>query len=125
MEGNARHSPHVDPGRRKVKLELAPFLNEWWGVAFAVTARGLTTSAIPWGNEVFEVNFDFVEHNLHILTSWGAVKKLPLTPRSVADFYGEFMATLRALGIEVAINTRPVEVDNGIPFDEESGPQRV
>jgi hypothetical protein len=28
----------------KVKLDLSPFLNEWWNVAFAVTARGLSTS---------------------------------------------------------------------------------
>ncbi len=103
----------------KVKLALAPFLNEWWEVTFAVTARGLTTSTIPWGNEVFEVNFDFIDHNLRILTSGGAVKELPLMPRSVADFYGEFMTALREFGIEVNIDRRPVEVENGIPFDED------
>ena len=31
----------------KVKLELVPFLNEWWQVAFTVTARGLTTGDHP------------------------------------------------------------------------------
>ncbi len=103
----------------KVKLELSPFLNEWWQVAFAVTTRGLTTSTIPWGNGVFEVNFDFIDHNLCVVTSGGAVKVMPLTPRSVADFYHEFMATLRALGIGVSINSLPVEVENGIPFDQD------
>src|SRR5690348_12610515 len=83
----------------KVKLELCPFVNEWWEVALHVSARGLTTRTIPWRAGVFEIEFDFVEHNLYIRTSWGAVKALPLLPRSVADFYGEFMAALRALGI--------------------------
>ncbi len=103
----------------KVKLELSPFLNEWWQVAFAVTARGLTTSTILWGNGVFEVNFDFIDHNLRVLTSGGAVKVMPLIPRSVADFYHEFMATLHALGIDVDINPHPVEVENGIRFDQD------
>lgn len=103
----------------KVKLALSPFLNEWWEVAFAVTARGLTTSIIPFGARVFEVNFDFIDHTLSILVSDGASKVLPLFPRSVADFYQEFMATLRALGIEVSINLRPVEVPNDIPLDQD------
>lgn len=101
----------------KVKLELAPFLNEWWEVAFQVTSRGVTTSAIPYGTGIFEVNFDFIDHNLFILTSDGRVKTLPLIPRSVADFYKEFMAALHALGISVKINPKPSEVENGIPFD--------
>jgi hypothetical protein len=103
----------------KVKLELSPFLNEFWEVAFAVTARGLTTSTIPWGNGVFEVTFDFIDHNLRILTSGGAMKGIPLVPRSVADFYHEFTATLQALGIDVRVDPRPVEVENGIPFDQD------
>ncbi len=103
----------------KVKLELSPFLNEWWQVAFAVTARGLTTSTIPWGNEVFEVNFDFIDHTLRVLTSGGAVKVVPLIPRPVADFYHEFMTTLHALGIDVNINPHPMEVSNGIRFDQD------
>ncbi|MGQ0570250.1 MAG: DUF5996 family protein [Armatimonadota bacterium] len=103
----------------KVKLELSPFLNEWWEVAFAVTARGLTTSTIPWRNGVFEVTFDFIDHNLRVLTSSGAVKAISLIPRSVAAFYHEFMATLRALGIDVKINPHPVEVENGIRFDQD------
>ncbi len=103
----------------KVKLELSPFLNEWWEVAFAVTARGLTTSTIPWSNGVFEVNFDFIDHKLSVVTSGGAVKVMPLIPRSVADFYREFMATLHALGIGVSINSLPVEVEDGIPFDQD------
>jgi hypothetical protein len=103
----------------KVKLELTPFLNEWWNVTFAVTARGLTTSTIPSGQRVFQVTFDFIDHQLHLDTSDGASRMMALAPRSVADFYAEFMDHLASLGVRVSINTRPVEVDKEIPFDED------
>ncbi|HEV2580148.1 MAG TPA: DUF5996 family protein [Ktedonobacteraceae bacterium] len=101
----------------KVRMELSPFLNHWWHVTFYVTPRGLTTSSIPYQGGVFEVIFDFVEHNLCIRTSEGTSRALPLIPRSVAAFYREFMACLHALGIEVTINPLPSEVQNPIRCD--------
>jgi hypothetical protein len=98
----------------KVKLELTPFLNEWWNVAFAVTPRGLTTGPIPAGNEAFAVDFDFIDHTLFLHASDGRTRAMPLIPRSVADFYAEFLATVRAMGIEVTINPLPVEIPNPI-----------
>jgi hypothetical protein len=103
----------------KVKLELTPFLNEWWNVTFAVTARGLTTSTIPFGQRMFQVDFDFVDHRLTIRVSNGRSMSMPLVARSVADFFVEFMSMLHALGIDVKINAHPVEVDDGIPFAED------
>jgi Family of unknown function (DUF5996) len=103
----------------KLKLELSPFLNEWWQVAFTVTARGLTTSTIPFGHRVFQVDFDFIDHRLDIRVSDGGARSLPLLPRSVADFYEEFMAALGQLGIGVQITTNPVEVENTTPFDQD------
>jgi hypothetical protein len=103
----------------KVKLELTPFLNEWWNVTFAVTARGLTTSTIPYGQRMVQVEFDFIEHRLTIHHSGGASRTMPLQPRSVADFFHEFMSMLQSLGIQVKINPHPVEVENHIPFDED------
>src|ERR1700704_2702412 len=103
----------------KVKLELTPFLNQWWNVAFAVTARGLTTSTIPFGQRMFQVDFDFIDDNLAIHVSDGRSRSMPLVARSVADFYREFMTMLESLGIQVKINTHPVEVDDGIPFADD------
>jgi hypothetical protein len=103
----------------KVKLLLTPFLNEWWNVAFAMTARGLTTSLIPYGERLFEVNFDFVDHRTSINVSDGRSVSIPLYSYSVADFYTEFMGALATLGIDVKINTRPAEVENGIPFEDD------
>ena len=103
----------------KVRMELSSFVNHWWHVTLYVTPRGLTTSPIPYQGSTFEVTFDFIDHNLLILTSYGAAKALPLIPRSVAAFYREFMACLYALGIEVTINTLPSEVYNPIRCDED------
>jgi Family of unknown function (DUF5996) len=103
----------------KVRMELSPFVNHWWHVTLYVTPRGLTTSSIPYQGRTFAVNFDFIDHNLYILTSDGTSKTLPMIPRSVAAFYREFMACLHALGIEVTINTLPSEVRNPIRCDED------
>jgi hypothetical protein len=103
----------------KVKLALVPFLNEWWQVAFTVTARGFTTGTIPFGHRVFQVDFDFLDHRLDIHVSDGGSRSLDLKPRSVADFYQVFMAALAELGIQVRITTNPVEAENTIPFDKD------
>jgi hypothetical protein len=103
----------------KVRLELSPHINHWWEVPLYLTARGLTTSPIPYANGVFEAEFDFIHHRLDIQTSWDERASLRLEPRSVADFYHELMDTLRSLGIEVKIWPVPVEVSDPIPFDED------
>src|SRR5918911_3368184 len=82
----------------KVKLELTPFLNEWWNVTFSVTARGLTTSLIPFGQRMFQVDFDFVDHRLTRAVSDGRSSSMPLVARSVAEFYREFMVMLESFG---------------------------
>jgi hypothetical protein len=103
----------------KVRLRLTPLLNHWWNVPLYVTARGLTTSRIPYGRGAFELRFDFLRHQLVLETTDGIVKTLALAPRSVAEFYGEFMAMLRAAAIDVKIWRMPVEIPNPIAFDED------
>ncbi len=103
----------------KVRLELTPNTNHWWNVPLYVNARGLTTSPIPYGNFVFEIQFDFVDHALLIDRSDGVRHGLELVPRTVAEFYAEFMAALRTMGIDVTIYAKPVEIANPIPFAED------
>ena len=103
----------------KVRLRLTPLINHWWNVPLYVTARGLTTSRIPYGQRAFELWFDFKRHQLVLETTDGILKTLPLAPRSVAVFYGEFMEMLRSAGIEVKIWRMPVEVPNPIAFDQD------
>ena len=103
----------------KVRLGLTPLTNHWWNVALYVNSRGLTTSRIPYGERSFELRFDFIDHQLVMETSEGLLKRLPLMPRSVADFYQEFMSMLRSAGIEVEIWRMPVEIPDPIPFDQD------
>jgi hypothetical protein len=103
----------------KVRLALTPRINHWWEVPLYVSARGLTTSPIPYARGIFEVEFDFLHHNLVIHTSEDGNRTIRLAPRSVADFYKEFMAALQSLGIEAKIWPMPVEVPNPIAFDQD------
>ena len=104
----------------KVRLALSPRINHWWEVALYVNARGLTTSAIPYHDEIFEVQFDFIDHKLIIQTSWGSSMTLALKAQTVADFYAEFMSALRSLDINVKIWTMPCEVQNPVRFTSDT-----
>ena len=103
----------------KVRLALCVPINHWWEVPLYVSAVGLTTSPVPCDKGIFEIVFDFLNHNLLIQTSWGPAKAIPLAPRTVADFYREFMAAIASLGIKVKIWTTPVEFPNPIPFEQD------
>ena len=101
----------------KLRLALSPRVNHWWEVPLYVSARGLTTSAIPYRLGIFEAEFDFLGHVLRVSTSRGETKTIRLAPRSVADFYREFFATLASLGIDAKIWPMPVEIPNPVRFD--------
>ncbi|MGB6068682.1 MAG: DUF5996 family protein [Desulfomonilaceae bacterium] len=104
----------------KIRLILSPHINHWWQVTLYVTARGLTTSAMPYQQRTFEIDFDFIDHQLVVRTSDGVIRSFPLGGHSVADFYRELMAVLRSLDIDVNIWTTPVEVPERIPFEEDN-----
>jgi hypothetical protein len=104
----------------KVRLALSPKINHWWEVALYINALGLTTSPIPYDAGIFEIQFDFIHHKLFIRTNRDAEKVMKLAPRSVADFYQEFMQCLESLDIHVKIWTMPREVPNPIPFDRDT-----
>src|SRR5947209_2922668 len=103
----------------KTRMALTPRENHWWNVPLYVTPRGLSTSSIPYGGMAFDVDFDFLAHRLEVRTSHGQVEGIDLFPRSVADFYTDYMGCLRSLGIEVAIHLTPVEFDDTTPFDQD------
>ncbi len=104
----------------KVRLALSPKLNHWWEVPLYVNAVGLTTSPIPYAGGIFEVQLDFIDHKLTVQTNHSTGATMKLAPRSVADFYREFMAILASLGIEVKIWPMPVEVPDPIAFDRDT-----
>ena len=103
----------------KIRLALGPWINHSWGVTLYVTSRGLTTSLIPYGMRAFEIEFDFIRHQLGISTTEGDERAIRLQPQSVASFYREVMSKLRELAIEVQIGMRPNETLEAIPFDRD------
>src|ERR1700733_10210117 len=94
----------------KLRLTLTPWLNHSWHVPLYVTARGLGTSPIPIGNEILEIDFDFIGHRLTVRTSRGDEDGFPLAPQSVADFHRRLFELLSRLGITVAIDDMPSEM---------------
>jgi hypothetical protein len=103
----------------KIRLALSPNINHCWGVALYVNSRGLTTSPIPYGDASFDMQFDFIDHQLIVTKNDGATRTIELAPKSVADFYAELKAALEALGIDVKIWPMPVEIANPIRFDQD------
>ena len=104
----------------KVALAQAPPINHSWAVAFHVTARGLSTRTLPYGARSFAIEFDFVDHQLVIRASDGAVSTLPLAPRTVAAFYRDVMDTMREMSLPVEIWTVPAEVPSPIRFEADT-----
>jgi len=103
----------------KVRLVQTSLINHFWNVTLYVSARGLTTSAMPFERGVFEIEFDFIDHNLVFKTSEGDVRFIRLEPKSVAQFYKETMETLRSLGITCELRALPDEIPDAIPFAED------
>jgi Family of unknown function (DUF5996) len=103
----------------KTRLALSPMENHYWHVALYLTARGLTTSAMPHRGRVVQVDFDFIDHELVVRTSDPESRSLALAPKSVADFYREYLDLLRSLELDIRIRPMPNEIPDAIPFHED------
>ena len=104
----------------KVRLAQSPWINHSWHVPLYVTARGLTTSPIPHGTRTFQIDFDFIDHQLLVLSSDGRIGRVPLEPQTVAAFYARLQEQLAALDLPVRIHERPNEVAEAIPFADDA-----
>jgi Family of unknown function (DUF5996) len=89
----------------KVRLAASVRRNHWWNVPFHLTGRGITTRPMgqTHGNPSFCIDFDFLDHQLHIHTLDGRTVAVPLQGQSVASFHDQTLAALAGLGITVAI----------------------
>lgn len=101
----------------KTRLALTPRVNHWWNSTLYVSARGLTTSLMPYPGGGAEIEFDFARHELVMTTTGGATRRMALAPRTVADFYAEYRSHLDGLGIGVRISPVPNEIPDAIPFE--------
>ncbi|MGH9467935.1 MAG: DUF5996 family protein [Terriglobales bacterium] len=101
----------------KTRLALTPLENHWWNVPLYLSARGLTTSAMPISRGLLDIEFDFIAHELVLRTSGGEMRQIPLRAVPVAQFFDEYTAALAALGVSVLIHPMPVEVADPIRCD--------
>jgi len=103
----------------KTRLALAPMTNHWWQTTLYLSARGLTTSPIPWGEHTFEIEFDFLDSRLHSSMSDGRTESIALETQPVADFYDAYRTMLSSLGVEPRIWPVPVEMSDTLRFTDD------
>lgn len=107
----------------KARLAQTPWINHSWHATFYLTARGLTTSTIPYGARAFQVDFDFIDESLRVVASDGGGATFPLAPGSIAEFHGRFLAALAELRLDVSLHGRPNELADAVPFAEDTAPR--
>ncbi len=100
-------------------MEQSPWVDHSWGVTLYVTSRGLTSSPIPHGTRIFEIEFDFIEHELAIRSSDGGTGQIPLRPQSVAAFYRELMGEMDRLDLHVKVDPIANEIQDTVRLDQD------
>ena len=103
----------------KIRLALTPWLNHSWHVPLYVQARGIGSSGIVFEQEVFDIDFDLIVHQLIVRSSNGRTASFALQGLCVADFYDRLFAALAAIGVRVAINPAPQETIDTTPLDQD------
>jgi len=103
----------------KIRVAQCPWVNHSWHVTLHVTAKGLTTLPIPYGDRTFQIDFDFVHHLLTVQSSDGRIGHFKLEPQSVATFYSRLMDQMAKVDLHVRIHRKPNEVADAIPFDRD------
>lgn len=102
----------------KIRMKTMPWQNHSWHVPLYVSPKGFTTNSIPYEGRIFQIDFDFKQHELIVECSNAGSLSMELYPRTVADFYKELFQTMNELGIEVEIYAHPNEIEPAIPFAE-------
>jgi hypothetical protein len=103
----------------KIRLKMMPWMNHSWHVSLYVSPRGLTTGSMPFALGLFQIEFDFIAHELVITSSTGHTESIKLTAGSVADFHRKVFQKLKQMGIEVHIHEKPNELEEAIPFPDD------
>ena len=103
----------------KIRMVQTPWINHSWHVTLKVTPRGLSTGPVPHGERTFSITFDFQDHRLVVEDCSGDQRTVPLQEQTTAQFYRSVMAALGELDLAVSINTRPNEVEDPIPFEQD------
>jgi hypothetical protein len=105
----------------KVRMALVPPRNHWWHVTLYVSAHGLTTGPMPYGDLTVEIELDFVDHRVHVRTSEGRRANFALRDRQpCARFYSDLFTALRQVGVAVEILARPYDLGDSPAFPDDT-----
>lgn len=104
----------------KVRLALTPWLNHSWHVPLYLSSRGLTTSAIPVGERILQIDFDLIGDTVDLSVSDGQRATIHLAPGSIADFHAQVMAALHGFGIDCRYDPKPSEMPDALPFADDT-----
>jgi hypothetical protein len=104
----------------KVRLVQTPWINHAWNGTLFITSRGLTTSLVPHGERLFQIDFDFVDHRLLVTTVDGDRRTIALAPKPVATFYREVMTALEELALPVTIHLHASELPETIDLSQDT-----
>lgn len=103
----------------KIKLQLVPFRNHWWNITFLPSVNGFTTGIIPYKDDCFEMEFDFIDHQIILKTDDGQKDSIELKSGTVHAYYAEIIRKLQNLGIFMKVWPVPVEMETRVPFDKD------
>lgn len=107
----------------KVRLALMPRRNHWWHVPFYVSARGLTTRAMPCaGDRLLEIEVDVLDDAVYFRCSDGDTVPVPLADgQTIQAFYHAVVDALATLRIDNPIeHPVPFDAPSTIPFEEDT-----
>ena len=107
----------------KMRLALAPSQPNWMFTRLMLTARGLTTGAIPWAGSAVQATIDVFDSTIVVERSTGGRRVIPLVPaRTVAEIYAGLQSALEALDVACVITPIPQEVPDTTPLHEDRRP---
>lgn len=103
----------------KVRMKAHPKLNHWWHVTLYPDTRGLTTGRIPYKGRSFQIDYDMVDHVVHVITNDGGKKGFAVPGKTVAQFFTALFDALMTLGIDVTIIAKPYDNKSKTPFPDD------
>jgi hypothetical protein len=105
----------------KIRVAHAPWMNHGWHVALQPNARGLSTlPTAASGDRTFTLTLDLCRHAMVLWVSDGSREEVPLNAGSVAALHHRLIAILDRHGLPSTFNRTPNEVENPIPFSEDT-----
>jgi hypothetical protein len=102
----------------KLRVALSPAQPNWMFTSLALTARGLTTGAMPWHGTSVQASLDVFSSEIVVERSNGSARRISLVPvRTVAEIYADLQTALSEVGVSCTLSPIPQELPDVTPLD--------